>query len=72
MNNNKLTKTLAKDIQVGAIIGTATDTSQRPSYMTVSKVTPIKRTQSVRIEGVDTETGELQQFDYWEKAEFYK
>jgi hypothetical protein len=72
MSDNKPTRTLARDIQVGGIISTTTDTSQRPSQMTVSKVTPIKRTQSVRIEGVDTETGELRQFDYWEKAEFYK
>lgn len=72
MSDNKLIRTLARDIQVGGIISTTTDTSQRPSQMTVSKVTPIKRTQSVRIEGVDTETGELRQFDYWEKAEFYK
>ena len=72
MSDNKLTKTLARDMQVGGIISTNTDTSQRPSSMTISKVTPIKRTQSIRIEGVNTETGELQQFEYWEKAEFYK
>jgi hypothetical protein len=72
MKDNKLTMTLARDIKVGAVISTVPNTGQRSSQMSVTKVTPIKRTQSIRIEGLDTETGELRWFDYWEKAEFWK
>ena len=72
MKDNRLTRTLASELQVGATIGVRTCTSELPTQIVISKVTPIKRTETVRIQGNDTVTGELLQFDYWDKAEFWK
>lgn len=72
MKDNRLTRTLASELQVGATIGVRTCESQPHAYIVISKVTPIKRTETIRIQGNDTVTGELLQFDYWDKAEFWK
>lgn len=72
MKDNRLTRTLASELQVGATIGVRTCTSELPTQIVISKVTPIKWTETIRIQGNDTVTGELLQFDYWDKAEFWK
>ena len=72
MNDNEIIMTLAKDLEAGRIISITTCTSQRPNLITVSKVTPIRGTDRVLVKGANTETGELEQVEYWERAEFYR
>jgi hypothetical protein len=72
MNDNEIIMTLAKDLEAGRVIDIRTCTSQRPNLITVSTVTPIKGTDRVLVKGVNTETEELEEVEYWGKAEFYR